>query len=48
MRAAIRKALPQAAEVISYQMPAFKLGGNYSCILRDGRGTFHFTQHFPH
>lgn len=29
VRAAIRKALPKAEEVISYQMPAFKLGGNY-------------------
>jgi len=28
MRAALRKALPEAEEVISYRMPAYKLGGS--------------------
>jgi Uncharacterized conserved protein len=43
VRSAIRKALPGAEEVISYQIPAFKLHGGPVLYLLGGGSTTRFT-----
>ncbi len=45
VRAIVREAVPEAAEVISYQVPAYRMLGGFVCYLSGFRA--HYSLSFP-